>query len=201
MFNVKFVSALSTWAQDFFNTTGFVVGCFFASTTTEFSFMRQKIIAFLFLIFVAPVLAFTGYFLWEYKLKFYATGLARQVHALEQKSSNDGTELDLRSVDAVDWDEVVHHAPYTSLCNYRIEGYERNDSCTTISDDGPEVLLFLKNNRLVGRAYLNTEFQYNGSEYSGRFPKSVAKFLRGNFVYPNSQEKIVYQPTSPADLN
>lgn len=57
--------------------------------------------------------------------------------------------LDIRKYNEIDWDELIIQTPYTSICDFGINGYPKDKkSCDQIGDQS-NFLLFLKNNNLV----------------------------------------------------
>jgi hypothetical protein len=88
-----------------------------------------------------------GYYFYNLKLKFYVSEINRDFY---EKIDNGADIIDLSDLNKVDWNELVFVSPYTTLCEYEINGYEQhNENCVGSQDDGECWLALLKNNELV----------------------------------------------------
>lgn len=128
---------------------------------------------------------------WNSWINAHTSGLSREFYELVEKSEQ--KELDLRSIQSVDWDELAYWYPYGDICDFKIEGYaEGGSNCIQSIDDGEAYLLFLKNNELIGKVRIQrskTDFndqigrvKRENAVFSfstkGDFPKVILKLQR-----------------------
>lgn len=95
------------------------------------------------------------------------------------------TFLDLRKLDTVQWDELVFWSPYTDICDYGINGYEKKaNSCQVSTDDTECYLLLLNQNTLAAKIQIN---------------RLEVDFTKANLKNRISREKAIFRFTSQED--
>jgi hypothetical protein len=116
-----------------------------------------------------------------------STPIAKEFYALIDDGDN--YVLDLRKIQTVDYDELAFWPPYEDICSLGIEEFNKNGSnCKKTSDDGECYLLFLKNNKLVGKVQIaRREVDFAASEINWRVLKRNALF---QFLSKNNFPKV-----------
>lgn len=123
----------------------------------------------------------------------------RQFFKLVHQGQSDTEKglVDLRKLDAVEWDELVHWGPYDDICNFGISGYEKGSQfCRSSVDDSESYLLLLKSNRLVAEIRIDRrQFDLVSADPKTRIPKekAVFKFVQSAGVRDPKQKDIIPQ--------
>lgn len=80
-----------------------------------------------------------------------ATNLTVEFESVVVRSNKE--ELDLRSFQEGLWDELIILGPYSNICSYGVEGFEASGpSCNLRLNEMYEYIIFLRKNKIVGRA-------------------------------------------------
>ncbi|MDZ4660577.1 MAG: hypothetical protein SGJ18_03040 [Pseudomonadota bacterium] len=103
------------------------------------------------LLVVFGLIFFLGFWLANRNDFDKAINLTSGVESLIERS-NQG-ELDLRGFKTELWDELVVLGAYSNICAYGLDGFEKGSSnCMPRLNEVYEYILFLRQNRVVGKA-------------------------------------------------
>jgi len=128
------------------------------------------------LIFIVFIITSVSYIYWNRELKLNNSRLNTDFFILLQQANR--TQLDLRSLNTIEWDELVLWPNSTNICDLNINNYKPgNFNCIQLDNPNEDYLVLLKNNNFAGRIKINKREGDFSKIAHQRISKSQARFV------------------------